>query len=350
MCMIVRDEEDVLARCLESVQPFVDEIVIVDTGSTDSTKQIAARFTDKVFDFVWCEDFAKARNFSFSKATLPFVMWMDADDVILPQYVDNWKSFVDNFDTTADVVMLPYDLTFDAAGKASFWFYRERIVRRALGLQWNGAVHEVLTPCGKVIKGDARIAHKKTKINLSGRNLKIYQKLERSGVKFSPREKYYYGRELFFNQRYAKTRKILQDFVDRGEGWSENLIDGCVVLSWCYARLKEEKKQLLALTQSFLFDIPHRDICFELGNLFFERKNYPLANFWFNQTLSAKDSSGFINQELSGFLPWLSMALCHYHLGNIALANECNEKAALFKPESPAVLHNRAFFKELLEK
>ena len=63
LCMIVRNEEKVLGRCLACVQGFADEIIIVDTGSTDRTKEIAFSFTDKVYDFKWKDDFAAARNF-----------------------------------------------------------------------------------------------------------------------------------------------------------------------------------------------------------------------------------------------------------------------------------------------
>ena len=68
LCMIVKNEERVLARCLNSALRAVDEIITVDTGSTDKTKEIAARYSDKVFDFEWCDDFSAARNFAFSKA------------------------------------------------------------------------------------------------------------------------------------------------------------------------------------------------------------------------------------------------------------------------------------------
>ena len=81
LCMIVRDEEAALGRCLESVKDAVEEIIVVDTGSVDRTKEIAARFTDKVYDFVWVDDFAAARNFAFSKATMEYCMWLDAEDV-----------------------------------------------------------------------------------------------------------------------------------------------------------------------------------------------------------------------------------------------------------------------------
>lgn len=82
VCLIVKNEEKVIERCLDCVKKFADEIVVVDTGSTDKTKTLAQKYTDKVFDFVWCNDFSKARNFAFEKATCDYVMWVDADDVI----------------------------------------------------------------------------------------------------------------------------------------------------------------------------------------------------------------------------------------------------------------------------
>lgn len=82
LCMIVKNEEDVLARCLESARAAADEIIIVDTGSSDQTRRIARQFTEKVYDFEWIDDFAAARNFSFSKATMDYCLWLDADDIL----------------------------------------------------------------------------------------------------------------------------------------------------------------------------------------------------------------------------------------------------------------------------
>lgn len=84
-CMIVKNEEDNLSRCLKSVTDFSDEIIIVDTGSTDETKRIAAKFTDKIYDYKWEEedglgDFSNARNFSIEKAKGDFIFWIDADE------------------------------------------------------------------------------------------------------------------------------------------------------------------------------------------------------------------------------------------------------------------------------
>jgi Glycosyl transferase family 2. len=74
LCMIVKNEELTLDRCLTSIKDAVDEIIIVDTGSTDLTKNIGKKYTDKIFDFKWIDDFSAARNFSFSKATMDYIL------------------------------------------------------------------------------------------------------------------------------------------------------------------------------------------------------------------------------------------------------------------------------------
>lgn len=77
VCMIVKNEECVLERCLSTVREIADELIIVDTGSTDATKEIAKKFTEQVYDFEWCDDFSKARNYLFQKLHANIVCgWM----------------------------------------------------------------------------------------------------------------------------------------------------------------------------------------------------------------------------------------------------------------------------------
>jgi tetratricopeptide (TPR) repeat protein len=98
VCMIVKNESGNLADALSCIKPFADEIVVVDTGSTDNTKQIAAQFTPNVFDFEWVDDFAAARNFAMSRASGSYHLWLDADDRVSPengQYINSLKSHFD---------------------------------------------------------------------------------------------------------------------------------------------------------------------------------------------------------------------------------------------------------------
>ena len=82
LCMIVRDNEDTIEACLDSIYPWVDEIVVVDTGSTDRTPEICRRFGARMFEFPWCDDFSAARNVSLEPARGEWIFWMDSDDVI----------------------------------------------------------------------------------------------------------------------------------------------------------------------------------------------------------------------------------------------------------------------------
>ena len=83
ICIITRNEEQNMIRCLKSIRPYNVEIVVVDTGSTDHTREIACRYTEHVYDFAWCDDFAAAKNYAISKAGNPYVMVLDSDEYLL---------------------------------------------------------------------------------------------------------------------------------------------------------------------------------------------------------------------------------------------------------------------------
>lgn len=94
LCMIVKNEEENLKKCLAKIAPFVDEIIIVDTGSTDSSKYIALEYTDKVYCFDWCNDFSTARNFSISKAVNDWILILDADEYVNEFTKDKINNFI----------------------------------------------------------------------------------------------------------------------------------------------------------------------------------------------------------------------------------------------------------------
>lgn len=85
ICIIAKNEERTLDKCLSALKPIDCEIIFVDTGSTDSTKQIAKKYTDKIYDFTWTDDFSAARNFSISKASHDWILVIDCDE-----YVENF--------------------------------------------------------------------------------------------------------------------------------------------------------------------------------------------------------------------------------------------------------------------
>ncbi|WP_434303273.1 glycosyltransferase [Clostridium botulinum] len=93
LCLIVKNEEKTLHKSLDSVKNIAQEIIVVDTGSIDRTKEIALNFTDKVYDFTWCNDFSRARNFSISKASNDWILVLDADEVVTDFDIRDIESF-----------------------------------------------------------------------------------------------------------------------------------------------------------------------------------------------------------------------------------------------------------------
>ena len=114
LCMIVKNEEKSLPECLQSVKNIFDEIVIVDTGSSDRTKIVAHAFTDKIYDFPCCDDFSAARNFSFSKATGDYIAWLDTDDRLDEANRAAFAALKQTLSFETDVVMMKYAAAFHA--------------------------------------------------------------------------------------------------------------------------------------------------------------------------------------------------------------------------------------------
>ena len=92
VCVIAKNEENVLNQCLSSIADFADEIIFVDTGSTDSTVEIAKKFTKNIFSFPWIDDFSAAYNFALSKATMEYSCRWDADFVLTSESFTSFQN------------------------------------------------------------------------------------------------------------------------------------------------------------------------------------------------------------------------------------------------------------------
>ena len=353
LCMIVKNEEKVLARCLDSIKEVVDEIIIVDTGSTDKTKEIAKKYTDKIFDFKWIDDFSKARNFSFSKSTKEYILWLDADDVILETDKNKLLDLKRNLKKTTDIIMLKYNTGFDENGNVNFSYYRERILRRANNYKWISPIHEVIVPSGNILYSNIAITHKKEHESNPKRNLEIFNKMLQRGETLDPRQQFYYARELYYNKEYEKAIHYFNLFLDNKDGWIENKINACIDLSNCYLLLNDEVNSFLALTRSFIYDLPRAEICYNIGNYFFNKQLFKLAIYWYKRATNCvldTTKGGFYSLDCYNYLPYIQLCVCYYKIGNIEQAIKYNELAGKEKPTAPDYLYNKSFFNKLFKK
>ena len=146
LCMIVKDEEKLLNNCLESVKDLVEEIIIVDTGSIDNTKEICNKYKVKTYDFTWTESFSEARNFGIDKATKEWILWLDADEEIIIKNIEELKvSLESNKKNLYLIPMINYYGSSYPDPNLSYLFASERLFRNHKGFNFIGNIHEHLT-------------------------------------------------------------------------------------------------------------------------------------------------------------------------------------------------------------
>ncbi len=159
LCMITRNEEAFLEQCLDSVKNIVDEIIIVDTGSTDKTKEIAKKFNAKIIDFKWVDDFSAARNESLRHATKQWILVLDADEVIAKEDLAKLKELINDDcigyyfilrtytnDSTAAGWVSSKDDKYSESKSTSGWFSTRliRLFRNNKSIHFNGVIHETI--------------------------------------------------------------------------------------------------------------------------------------------------------------------------------------------------------------
>lgn len=340
-CMIVKNEESSLRRILDCVKQFSDEIIIVDTGSTDNTINIAKDYTDKIYHFEWCNNFALARNFSLSHATKDYIMWLDADDYISKENINKILKLKQiNQDT--DMYMFKYVMGFDGKNY-TFDFFRERLFRNNKGYHFQGFIHEAIPPCGKIQYLNIQIEHKKQKNSDPKRNLKIYNNVLKLGVVFSARDQYYYGRELFYNGYYNKCIKTLKKYLLLNDTYTPNITGAYTIIADCYSSTGDYESSKKILIKYISLYTPNSEICCKLANAFENTQNEKLAIFWYKVALSCSNTEGFINHDYEKFIPFVALTKLLYKT-NKNEAKEYHLKAKKIKPHHPSIIFNNQFF------
>ncbi|PFP43768.1 glycosyl transferase [Priestia megaterium] len=347
LCMIVKNEEDSLGRCLDSIRQLVDEINIIDTGSNDQTKKIARKYTDRVYDFEWVYDFSKARNYAFEKATKDYILWLDADDVLLKEDQQKLLALKMNLDSSIDSVTMKYILATDEYGNITSSLRRNRLVKRSRSFRWIGSVHEYLEVWGNIMNSEVAVTHKSIQHD-SDRNLEIYEKKLLTGEEFSPRDLFYFANELKDHRQFERAIEFYEKFLSTEKGWIEDNIAACRNLADCYYEISDKEKSIKSLLQSFTYTTPRPEICCRLAYYSIEKSDYESAAFWYDvatRTGVTSDNLGIQNQAYSTWIPHIQLCVCYDALGDYEKANHHNELAGAYRPNDPKYLHNKEYLK-----
>lgn len=349
LAMIIKDEEAVLERCLLSAAPCVDEIIIVDTGSHDHSMEIAEKYTKHIYHYPWNDDFASARNEAFSHATMDYILWLDADDIIPEAQQSKLIELKKTLTFDIDIVMMKYHIAFDSEKQPIFTYYRERLIRNDARFYWIGRIHETINLSGNIKYTDIAIHHHKLKQNDSMRNLRILKSLDHQN-QLSIRERYYYAKELYEHAQYENALNQLQLFFNEKDAWVENQIDACRIKGHCLCALKRDEEALTAYFNSFVYDLPRAEILCDIAYLYMQKQQYEHAIYWYQAALSTKKSEtsgAFIQHDCYDFIPFVQLCVCYDKLHDTEKAIYYHKQALRLKPHDPIVQKNNRYFKTI---
>lgn len=337
VCMIVRDEEAVIERCLKNAVQFADELIVVDTGSVDKTREIATRYTNQVYDYAWIDDFAAARNFSYDFATCDYVMWLDADDDIEPEGIKRILHLKEHMPTDADVVFFRY--TGDAADDDILGdgeLMRDRLVRNSLHPRWSYPIHEaiLITDTWGILKcPEIAIYHRKKRDNEAHRNIDIFEKKMEEGFRLNDYNRSYYCRELSTEGKHEQA--VIEFEKLWGRAYREDI--DYVILFYIDSMRKLKRFSLLRQTLEEYTEKygSHEMVFCTLGDLCRREALYDDAINYYKMAMEMNvdicdDKLHF--SAYHDFLPLLGMAKAYMKLGRFEKADETLQKAEKLHP------------------
>ena len=337
VCIIAKNEESRIGQCLASVKPCGFEIVVVDTGSTDRTKEIAARYADKVLDFAWCDDFSAARNFSLREASNNWIFMIDCDETIKEIDVEELNYFRKHLSESVGSVSRENLVTENGVLALNNIDYTERFFNKKL-YHYTGLIHEQLTP----IRG--------TEIP----NLLLHTTLLHTGYDMTPEEqeaKYRRNFTLLEKQaamdpenpylyyQLGKTCEILEDFpractyYDRGLEFDvdpELAYVQAMVVSYGNALLRSGQAET-ALGFEGIYDefSAVTDFVYLMGNIYNDNGMPEQALEQYQKALQMPPGR---QNGANSFLPFYQSGMIFETLGNLETAAALYRKCGDFAP------------------
>lgn len=352
LSMIVKDEEKNLPSLLDSVKGVFDEIVVVETGSKDRTKEIALSYGAKVHDFKWVDDFAAARNYSFSKVVSEWVMWLDGDDEIVPddrlRLLELKKHLGD-----AEAYLMAYNYAQDREGKPLVRFYRHRILKNDGRVAWKCPIHEhiVIPPGFREAMTNVVVTHRRgadAAAQDRGRNIRLLRKAVQDDPS-SQRMRFYYGKELYSEGAFKECAQALEEYLQKGD-WHENMVNAHHFLALAYAATKEMEKAIDACIRGIRLDPRWSEYYCVIGQIYYDRGDWSRAAQWFEiaRRLPIPPTWGTVMMECYTWMPADRLTKCYAEMGEWSKAYEANETALMNLPSDARIGFNRDFLRDKL--
>ncbi len=336
VCMIVKNEEETLERCLTSLAGIADETIIVDTGSTDKTREIAKQFTDKVFDYEWDDDFAAARNFSLEKATCEFVYTADADEVIDAENRERFLTLKGALLPEVEVVEMAYANQLSHNTTANFdTEYRPKLFKRMRRFCFVDPIHEVLRTDPVVYRSNVVVNHCPTGGH-GGRDLELLAKLAARGERFSSRLEMMYARELMLvgEKKDFLAAQAYFEAVHGDPTRPPEVLRRAACVLCRTAAITQNGDMLLRYASPELVGQPPAEICCSMGDYYLLAGDEQQAADWYSAALSGAQPE--LIAASVGYLPLIGLSECFKLAGDEARAEHFRNRAAEWNPTDRA--------------
>lgn len=341
LCMVVRNEEDSLKQCVDSVSGIVDEIIIVDTGSTDSTKEFAKNITSSLFELTWENDFSKARNFSISKAKSSWILCLDADEVISKKdhekiknllnegadaFLFNLRDYTNNIGSSG-FISSEGDIYKESKAAAGFVVAKGlRLFRNKKGYYFEGKIHETIQKSiersgGKTFDTDIAIHHfgnlkKERNLNRRERNVFLLKQRLKDNDFNEKTEDYVcfeLAKELINLNRFDEAIEFLEKAVNISERFEYLLnLGGLYIIK---KKLDEAEK---VLKKAMLINPSNPSVHSNLGVIYSEKGFY-------NKAIKKFEKSIQLNKESAD--AYFNLGLVYKKKGKENKSKEFFEKA-----------------------
>ena len=324
VCMIVKNEEKVLARCLDSLAGLWEELIIVDTGSSDKTKEIASQYTDKVYDFVWTGSFSDARNFSFSKASCDYIYSADADEELdeenRTKFLQLKNALSDNQEI--EIVQMYYGNQLSQDSIYNFdKEYRPKLYKRLRKFVWHEPIHEAVRLEPVVYDSDIVIWHKPHGQH-SGRDLTYFETMLEQGESLSERMQDIYLRELYFageKHNLEKAKVYLKALVS-SENPTSDVFQKAVAILCKEARLMGQDSEVMKYALKGVASEGSSELCMELGHYYYEKADWEEAAIWYYN--AAYETPCQMSLKAATTEPLSKLVSCYEQLGLDDVAEE----------------------------
>lgn len=326
LCMIVKNEEKILARCLDSVAMLADEIIIVDTGSTDATKEIAGRYTEHVYDFQWIDDFSAARNFAFSKANMEYIYSADADEVLSAENREKFRLLKETLLPEIEIVQMKYANQLQFGSVYNFdEEYRPKLFKRKRDFVWEAPIHETVRLTPVIYDSDIVITHLPEESHAK-RDLENFHRHCIDGYRLPKRLHGLYARELMLTgdeEDFAQAADTFLQSAADNERDSEEMAQACCIVAKA-ARLAGDTVTFFKYTSKVIAEEANSEICCEMGHFYEENEDWEEAAIWYYNAVY--ETSPILNLQAGGRESLEGLIRCYEQLG-------CPEQVQVYREE-----------------